>query len=39
MKKVFLDMGDNKGQGLREFIKKYNIDNTWVVETFEPCKE
>ena len=39
MKKVFLDMGGNKGQGLREFINKYNIDNTWIVETFEPCKE
>jgi FkbM family methyltransferase len=39
MKKVFLDMGGNKGQGLRQFIKKYNIDSSWIVETFEPGKE
>lgn len=36
MKKVFLDIGGNKGQGLRKFIEMYSIDNTWIVETFEP---
>ena len=37
MKKVFLDFGGNKGQGLRDFIKRYNIDGeSWIVETFEP---
>lgn len=36
MKKVFLDMGGNMGQGLRQFINKYNIDDSWIVETFEP---
>lgn len=36
MKKVFLDFGANKGQGLRQFIKMYNIDSDWTVESFEP---
>lgn len=36
MKKVFIDIGGNRGQGLRQFIKKYNIDSTWCVETYEP---
>lgn len=39
MRKVFLDMGDNRGQGLRHFIEKYKIDSSWIVETFEPGKE
>lgn len=36
MRNVFLDMGGNMGQGLRSFIKKYSIDENWIVETFEP---
>ncbi len=37
MKRVYLDLGGNKGQGLRHFISSYNIDpENWVVETFEP---
>ena len=36
MKKVYLDLGGNKGQGLRSFISMYGIDSTWTVETFEP---
>ena len=37
MKKVYLDFGGNKGQGLRSFISSYNIDpKYWIVETFEP---
>lgn len=40
MKKVFLDFGGNRGQGLREFIKRYNINiEEWIVETFEPDPE
>ena len=41
MKKVFIDCGSNKGQGLRSFIQMYNMDETWVIETYEPnplCK-
>lgn len=34
--KVFLDFGGNKGQGLKEFVKMYNMDSTWTIETFEP---
>jgi len=36
MKKVFLDFGGNRGQGLREFAKMFNIDSSWDVKTFEP---
>ena len=36
MKKVYLDFGENKGQGLRHFISKYEIDSNWIVKTFEP---
>ena len=36
MKKVFIDIGGNRGQGLRQFIRMYNIDSTWDVETYEP---
>lgn len=37
MRKVYLDFGGNKGQGLRHFINKYGINPTeWVVETYEP---
>ena len=36
MKKIFIDCGGNTGQGLRQFIKMFNIDSSWHVETFEP---
>lgn len=36
MKKVFLDFGGNRGQGLRQFAKMFNIDSSWEVKTFEP---
>jgi FkbM family methyltransferase len=37
MRKVYLDLGGNKGQGLRSFISRYNINpSEWIVETFEP---
>lgn len=35
MKNVFLDLGTHYGQGLREFIQKYNMDESWVIHTFE----
>lgn len=38
-KKVFLDLGANVGQGLEEFIGKFQIDGTWEVHSFEPNKE
>ncbi len=34
--KVFLDFGGNKAQGLKKFIDMYQIDDSWVIETFEP---
>lgn len=36
MKKVFIDCGANKGQGLRQFISMFNIDSSWEVESYEP---
>jgi FkbM family methyltransferase len=33
---VFLDIGGNKGQGLRKFIEMYQMDESWTIETFEP---
>lgn len=35
MKRVFLDLGTHKGQGLNEFIQMYGIDPSWEVHTFE----
>lgn len=35
MKNVFLDLGTHYGQGLREFIDRFKVDNTWRVYTFE----
>lgn len=36
MKKVFIDCGANKGQGLRQFVEMFKIDSTWSVESYEP---
>jgi len=36
---VFLDCGGHYGEGLREFIEMYKINNEWIVETFEPNPE
>lgn len=33
---VYLDCGGHHGEGLMEFIEKYGIDKSWVIETFEP---
>ena len=40
-KKVYLDCGTHYGEGLREFIQNHNINDDWIVKTFEPnpdCK-
>jgi FkbM family methyltransferase len=36
MRKVFIDLGGNRGQGVRQFVEMYNIDSSWDVETYEP---
>lgn len=36
MAKIFIDCGSNVGQGLRRFASMYNMDSSWIVETFEP---
>lgn len=36
MKKIFIDCGSNIGQGLKQFASIYNMDSSWIVETFEP---
>jgi FkbM family methyltransferase len=35
MKNVFIDLGTHYGQGLREFMAKYQMDSTWTIHTFE----
>ena len=35
-RKVYLDIGGNKGQGLRKFMEMYQMDESWTIETFEP---
>lgn len=35
MKNVFLDLGTHYGQGMREFIQKFNMDESWIIHTFE----
>lgn len=35
MANVFLDLGTHFGQGLRDFIARFNIDANWDVHTFE----
>ena len=34
--KVFIDCGSNTGQGLVRFTSMYGMDESWVVEAFEP---
>lgn len=37
MKKIFLDLGSNKFQGLTNiFIKKLNINSSWIIQAYEP---
>lgn len=35
MKNVFLDLGTHFGQGLHEFIRRYQMDESWDIHTFE----
>lgn len=35
MKQIFLDGGTHYGQGLQQFIQKYNITPEWEIHTFE----
>jgi FkbM family methyltransferase len=35
MSNIFLDLGTHYGQGLREFVDKYQMDATWNIHTFE----
>lgn len=35
MANVFLDLGTHFGQGLSHFIRERNINDTWIVHTFE----
>ena len=36
---VFLDCGTHYGEGLRKFIQSHNIDDNWIVRTFEANPE
>ena len=35
-KNVYLDCGGHHGEGLLEFVDKYKMDKSWIIETFEP---
>jgi FkbM family methyltransferase len=35
MATVLLDLGTHFGQGLRDFIARFRVDNSWIVHTFE----
>lgn len=35
MRNVFLDLGTHYGQGLREFIQRFGMNDQWIVHTFE----
>jgi FkbM family methyltransferase len=35
MKNVFLDLGTHYGQGLSEFIHMFNMNDSWIIHTFE----
>jgi len=35
-KKIFIDLGTHECQGLRKFIDKLNIDDSWDIYCFEP---
>jgi len=37
--KYLIDCGGHHGEGLMHFIKKYNVDKTWKIFTFEPNKK
>jgi|694.fasta_scaffold16037_14 FkbM family methyltransferase len=35
MKNIFLDCGTHFGQGLNHFFKKFNMNNSWHIESYE----
>lgn len=35
MRNVYLDLGTHYGQGLREFIDRFKMDESWIIYTFE----
>lgn len=39
MRKVLIDCGTHFGQGLQEFIDKFNVNEEWIVHTFEANPE
>lgn len=39
MKKIFLELGANRLQGLVQFKQSIGIDSSWIVECYEPNKE
>lgn len=39
MKKVFIDCGSNVGQGLRQFINMFSINDDWEIHCYEPTPD
>jgi FkbM family methyltransferase len=35
MANVFLDLGTHFGQGLQQFMQRFNMDESWTIHTFE----
>jgi FkbM family methyltransferase len=35
MKNIFLDLGTHYGQGLREFMRRFDMNDSWNIYTFE----
>lgn len=35
MRNVFLDLGTHHGQGLSEFVQRFNMGPEWIIHTFE----
>lgn len=35
MKNIFIDCGTHFGQGLNYFVKRFNMDHTWHIESYE----
>lgn len=35
MRNIFLDLGTHYGQGLREFMQRFGMNEQWIIHTFE----
>ncbi len=35
MANIFLDLGTHFGQGLQQFMQRFNMDESWTIHTFE----